>query len=192
LAPPYKPSNVYLRQEAMPQSIRRVAVLPVAQNGVDPNQIAGVELLGPVWVAELGKRKLFEIIVVSAEELRILTGRASWAAEDELPQDFFSRLTGGTGCDAVLFASLTTYQPYPPLRVGWKARLVDCSQHQTWWSVDELFDAGDITVIAAAEAYARTELSLPDPLLADTGVLHSPGRFGRYTVGTIARTLPHR
>ena len=63
-------------------------------------------------------------------------------AEDRLPTDFFERLRQATGCYAVMFVSLTTFQAYPPLQVGWKARLVDCQQELPLVVVDEVFDAG--------------------------------------------------
>lgn len=192
LTAPYKPTNVYLRQATLPQSIRRVAVLPLPRLPGSMQQADESEWLGAVWVAELGKRGLFELIPVSHDVLQAFTGRSAWAAEDELPLDFFKRLSQATGCDAVMFASLTAFQSYPPLRVGWKARLVDCSEHQTWWSVDEQFDAGSDAVAAAAVAYARADLNLPNPLLADSGVLHSPRRFAQYAAHAIAATLPHR
>ncbi len=188
----YRPGNVFLRQPELPPSIRRVAVLPLPKAPDDAEQAAGVEALQPLWLAELVKRNLFEVVPVSPEQLRTFTGRTSWSADEELPLDFFQRLRQATGCDAVLFACLTTYQAYPPLRTGWRARLVDSSQHLTWWSIDELFDAGADPVAVAAEAYAEAELNLPDPLLSDTGVLHSPRRFGQYTAWAVASTLPHR
>jgi len=188
----YKPANVYVRLPVLPPAIRRVAVLPLPRSAEDVDQAAGADALGPLWVAELVKRKLFEVVPLSPEQLRTLTGRDSWSAEEELPLDLFQRLRQATGCDAVLFASLTAYRPYPPLRAGWRARLVDSSQHLTWWSIDELFDAGSEAVAVAAEGYARAQLTLPNPLLSDTGVLDSPRRFGQYTTWAVASTLPHR
>jgi hypothetical protein len=192
LATPYRPDNIYLRQPMLPAGIRRVAVLPLPQSPNDSPQSAGAELLEPVLLAELTKRNVFEVIVVSPEAVRKASDGNSWAAEDPLPNDFFERISQATGCDAVIFARLTVFEAYPPLRTGWKLRLVDCRQHQTWWAVDEVFDAGNNPVAAAAEAYARTELNLPNPLMADTGILHSPLRFGQYTANAIAGTLPGR
>jgi hypothetical protein len=192
LATPYAPANVSVRQPTMPQTIRRVAVLPLPQSREDANQAAGASLLQPVLIAELAKRNLFDIIPVSPETLRGLTAGNGWAVDAPLPPEFFERLHQLTDCDAVVFASLTVYRPYPPLQTGWKVRLVDCRERQTWWAVDEVFDAGTESVVAAAEHYARVSLSLPNPLLADTGVLHSPLRFGQYTANVVARTLPDR
>lgn len=191
MAPAYKPANVYLRQPKLPQSIRRVAVLPVPRAGTDANLNSGVDLLGPVFLDEISKQNVADLVSVAPDELRALTGASSWAAGDKLPLDFFRRLSQATGCDAVLFISLTTYQAFPPLRIGWRARLVDCVESHTWWAVDDLFDAGAASVISGAESYARANLNLPNVLLEDTGVLHSPRRFGQYTAYTLAATLPH-
>jgi hypothetical protein len=192
MAAPYKPANVFARQAKMPETIRRVAVLPIPQSREDATQAAGAYLLQPVFSAELNKRNVFEVISVSAETVQGLLGRGGWSADAPLPDDFFERLRQLTGCDAVVFASLTAYRPYPPLQTGWKVRLVDCRTHETWWAVDEVFDAGSESVISAAEDYARTSLSQPNPLLADTGVLQSPLRFGQYTANAVAQTLPCR
>jgi hypothetical protein len=60
LATSYTPANVAVRQATMPQTIRRVAVLPLPQSREDVNQVAGASLLQPVLLAELAKRNLFE------------------------------------------------------------------------------------------------------------------------------------
>lgn len=192
LATPYQPENVYLRQPVLPEGIRRVAVLPIPEDRRNTEQKAGAELLEPILAAELAKRKIFEIIRLSPEEAAAASQGSSWEASVPLPNDFFERISQETGCDAVLFASLTVFDAYPPLRTGWKLRLVDCQRHLTWWAVDETFDAGANSVAAAAEAFARTDLNEPNPLLTDTGVLHSPARFGQYTANAVARTLPAR
>jgi hypothetical protein len=192
LAAPYKPANVYLREAALPPDLRRVAVLPLPLNRDYSSQADGAELLAPVFATELSKRHLFEVICVTPEQLPAPAGTTGWSADGKLPQNLLQRLHDLTGCDAVIFVNLTVFQPYPPLSTGWKARLVDCTRQQTWWAVDEVFDASNISVVAAAQAYARAELNQPNPLLADSGVLHSPRRFGQYTASAVASTLPTR
>jgi hypothetical protein len=143
-----------------------------------------------VFFDEFNKQNVAELVSISPEELRALTGTGSWAAEDKLPLDFFKRLSQATGCDAVLFSSLTAYRAFPPLRIGWKARLVDCAESHTWWAVDDVFDAGSASVVSGAEGYARANFNLPNPLSQDSGILHSPRRFGQYAAHTLAATLP--
>ena len=192
MVPAYHPTNVSVRDPKLPESIRRVAVLPIPRSRGDINQTSGANLLEPVFLAELRKRQAFEVIPVSPAQLQDLTGEREWSADVALPPDFFPKLHHATDCDAVAFVALTAFRAYPPLQTGWKARLVDCRDGETWWAVDEVFDAGSESVIAAAESYARGDLSQPNPLLSDTGVLHSPLRFGQYTAYAVAQTMPAR
>ena len=189
---PYKPVNVSRLQATLPESIRRVALLPVPRSRADANQVAGVDSLEPLFLIELDKRHAFEVIPVSPERLHALAGGGAWGADDRLPADFFERLRQATGCDAVMFVSLTAFQAYPPLQVGWKARLVDCQQRLTWWAVDEVFDAGSDAVAAAAIAFANSELNPPDAAADGAAALRSPRRFGQYTASAIVGTLPGR
>jgi hypothetical protein len=189
---PYKPTNVSQPQAGLPESIRRVAVLPIPRSRTDANQASGADSLEPLLISELNKRNTFEVTPVSPEQLRALTGGSDWTADDRLPADFFERLRQATGCDAVLFVSLTTFRAYPPLQAGWKARLVDCQQHLTWWAVDEVFDAGSDAVAAAAGAFAKSQLNSPDAALDGAAILRSPRRFGQYTAYAIVSTLPRR
>jgi hypothetical protein len=75
MAVPYKPTNVSVRQDRMPESIRRVAVLPVPHRRDDANQASGANLLEPVLIAELHKRNVFEVVPISPDALQELTGR---------------------------------------------------------------------------------------------------------------------
>ena len=115
LTTPYKPVNVARLQAVLPESIRRVALLPIPRSRADANQTAGAEALEPLFLIELNKRNAFEVIPVSPERVHALTGGSAWGADDRLPADFLEKLRKATGCDAVIFLSLTTFQPYPPL-----------------------------------------------------------------------------
>lgn len=192
LAAPYHPVNVTRLQEVFPEAIRRVAILPIPRSRTDANQAAGVDSLENDFRSELSKLKRFEVIPVSPEKLRALTGSNAWTAEERLPADFLEKLKSATGCDAVLLVSLTTFRAYPPLQVGWRARLVDCEKRLTWWAVDEVFDAGSDAVAAAALSFAKQELNLPESAADAAAVLRSPRRFGQYTAYAIVNTLPGR
>jgi hypothetical protein len=189
---PYRPTNVYLRQAALPFEFRRVAVMPVFQGSVGAAPVAGTEWFQALLLAELGKRNLFDLTPISPEDLRALIGTRTLNSADELPSDFFKRMRDLTGCDLVLFSTLTTYQAYPPLRTGIKARLVDCKDHYTWWAVDEVFDAGVESVAVAAEDFATSDLNQPNPLLGTASILRSPRRFSEYAAHAVAGTLPTR
>ena len=191
-AAPYQPSNCYRRAEVWPETIRRVAVLPMSGLGHDPDASSGLEVIEPILRVEMAKRKLFEITLITKDQLQLWTGRTTWTTEEALPKDFFARIREGVGCDAVWFACLTAYRPYPPLAVGWSLKLVDAQTGTVWWSLDEVFDAGNTAVVHGASSYAKNNLNLPSPLLDEATVLHSPRRFVQYAAWSSLNTLPQR
>ena len=79
-----------------------------------------------------------------------------------------------------------------PMKMGWHIKLIDTDTLETIWEINEFYDAGNIHVAAAAEAYYETQLSAafrkPDPEL----VLASPRLFGQYTLDSVFSTLPPR
>ena len=188
----YCPGNVYRASVRLPQSVRRVAVLPVTV--AEPNLTAeiGRDDLEPVVSAELRKANVFEVVVVSREELRGLTGRTEWTAKDKLPLEFFERLRSATGCDAVIFCQLAKYQPYVPIAIGWDIKMVDSRKPQILWAIDEIFSAGDKGTARAARHYYAERIQTPGPLTDSWSMLQSPRRFAQYTAKAVFATLPIR
>jgi hypothetical protein len=192
MAAPYSPSNIYLRESRLPKNLRRLAVLPIPRVDGDTAQSAGAEVLEPLLLSELRKTKTFDVDFINPTRLVSITGRSAWVPSDALPPDYFHKIARETGCDTVLFAQLTTYHAYPPLRIGWAMKIVDCEKQLTWWAVDEVFDAGNASVASGAVSYGKAEFNLPDPVIDNPGMLASPRRFGQYTISTVVGTIPGR
>ena len=191
MATPYEPANVHRLSRTLPAELQRVALLPLTAAPGNVSQ-TGLRTLEPILTSEFRKRGAFEVVTVSPEQLREWTGRPGWRRQDVLPQDLFERIQKQTGCDAVLFSELSTYNPYPPLAVGWHLSLVDLRTRADYWTVDEVFDAGSPGVIAAAQAYYRGGLNQPSVQLDSAAVLNSPLRFGQYSAAAVIGTLPGR
>jgi len=192
VGPSYHPENVHRTSEQLPREIRRVAVLPMTSDDGQPGLDEGREILQPILVDELGKLKRFELVQVTPDQLRHFTGRRMWAAEEKLPYNFFGLINEELGCDAVLFCRLTRFSAYPPLAVGWNMKLIVCRQPQIQWAADEIFDAGESTVVNAARRYQAASEQLPRALADSRSILQSPGRFGRYAASRLLATLPAR
>jgi hypothetical protein len=188
----YQPSNVYRAEANLSPEIKRVAVLPLTTLGDDSAMEFGREALWPVLIAELGRVRRFELVSVSSDELRLMTGRNAWSGEEKLPLDFFDNLKEKLGVDAVLFSRLTQYRAYEPLAVGWRLKLFDAAEPQVLWAVDEVFDARVPEVAAAARRYAQQHPDSGPSLQDSQGVLLSPRRFGRYAASAVVATLPGR
>ena len=197
LEPPayYHPANVYRYSPSLPASLKRVALLPLTTSGSVTTEEAGVDALEPSVRAELEKTRRFDVVSVSGAQLRQLTGRSSWRAEELLPLDFFKRLQAETGCDAVMFCQVTRYQAYPPLAVGWKLCLAmqgagQNSQSQILWEVDEILDAGEPHVSKAARTYYSQHLHNEQPETDPGMILKSPTLFGQFGLSALFATLP--
>jgi len=155
LRAPYKPDNIFLAGGKLPGGLKRVAVLPLACDQRQTDLSSGRDALQPVLFAELIKTKHFEVVRISREELRRLTGREDWTGEEVLPANLLETLRKESGCDAVLFSELTEFRAYPPLAVGWRFKLMDVRGGKILWAGDEQFDAGNPAVIAGARRYQR-------------------------------------
>lgn len=193
--PDYKVSNVHTLAAKLPDRLRRVAILPLTLEPGTTDLKTARESLEPVLQSELDRLSNFEVIRVSPEKLRHLTGKAEWSATEKLPRDILATLKDEIGCDGILFARLTRYNAYPPLALGWSLKLVDATDGQIWWAADELFDLSDPTVVNSARRYELNHLKYQkaSPLLADTKtVLISPRKLGQYTVAALFETLPAR
>ncbi len=192
LAQPYRPANLHQSAVRLPDHLRRVAVLPLTAGEKTQSAQDEVSALEPILLAELRKQGAFDLVSVSRDQLRAWTGQPAWREEESLPPSLLTRIHEQTGSDGVLFVHVSAFRAYPPLAVGWRLRLVDCLGGQTHWTVDEVFDAGSVEVIKAAQAYARGQLNQPSVELDSTGVLSSPRRFGQYSAAAAIGTLPHR
>jgi hypothetical protein len=188
----YQPKNVFVKTGQWPLELRRVAVMPIAYNDIQPSAASGRDTLEPILFAALSKGQRFEIVPVSSIYLKKWTNREKWSASDTLPNDLIQTIKNETGCDAVLFPELTVYSPYSPLIIGWNIKLVSANFQDILWSVEETFDSSDKKVANAARRFENTRDSA-HPVMADSRqVLISPRRFGQYTVESLVATIPNK
>lgn len=188
----YTPENVYRASPRLDPAVRHVAVLPLTTESRIADGDKGIASMEPVLHAQLARQNKFELTMVTPEQLREWTGRSHWTAEEELPANFFEVLRQKLHCDAVLFSRLTQYQPYPPMALGWRLKLIDSESCQALWAVDEVFDARDKAVANSARRYQQSSQVLSAVPPDSKVILTSPGRFAGYSVEAALRTLPTR
>ena len=204
-------ANVFASSPVLPATIKRVLVLPLANDESSPELVGGCQTLDSVLRAELIKTVKFEVVPASPEILRNCTGRSSWTGEELLPPNFLTSLTNVYGCDAVLFSQLTEFRSSEPLEIGWRLKLVDASNGKILWAADEIFDAANQDEAKAAQKYEKSRqphqgviydtwaflgwcIHTPTRSALDDqwNILHSPRYFGEYSVQKLLKTLPQR
>ncbi|MGC8886398.1 MAG: hypothetical protein ACP5MG_04480 [Verrucomicrobiia bacterium] len=190
IGPDYIPTNIYTNAAPPLKTVRRVAVLPITTSGKDISSDYIYKNYQPILMGELFKVKKFEVFEINSELLRELTGRREWMAEEKLPIDFFNKLRDSTGCDAVLFAKVTLYKPYPPVAMGWNIKLVESDSARILWSCDEVFNGGTESVANSARRYYQRHLNLGAPGSDSRTILRTPRQFAQYVCYELLSRLP--
>ena len=189
VGPFHSVGNIYQAPGGIPQSIHRVAIMPLTHAPGNRAAERGVPLMIRPVTEELARSRAFEVVAVTPAKLDNLISRRSLRADDKLPYDFVPKLREETGCQAVLFVELSTYRAYPPVAVGWKLHLFDLETEELIWAVDEVFDAGQGPVANSLRRHIREHHSPHNAAATQLLVLDSPREMARYSLGEITALL---
>lgn len=181
--------NVYVAPGGLPANVRRVAVLPLIHGRGNRGAERGVPLIRQVFTQELSRARLFEVVTVTPDELYTMSGVRAVYADQKLPVDLIDNLKESTGCQAVLFAELTTYRAYAPVAVGWKLHLFDLETEELLWAVDEVYDTGQAPVANALRRHMRDQLAPNLVAVPRSIVLDSPRDLSRFSLSNLFEVL---
>jgi len=179
---PYVPRN-YAGDPQLPPTVRRVVLLPVA----GPAGGARLEDLDAALLTALQQAQRFEVVPLARATCRRRYGAESFNSAAALPHDFLAQLAREHAADAVLFVDLTTQRVYPPLALGFRARLATVDDVRLVWTFDEVIAADDPAVVVAVR---RRQYQPGNPVDFGPATLQSPARFGAYAAETMFSTLP--
>jgi hypothetical protein len=172
------------------KTVSRVAIVPTAlpEGGLGTPQSEAATEVQAGLVAELRQDGPFEAVFYTPPKGRWLQGTLELRTTEALPSQLLQDVQRQTSADAILFSSLSTYQPYPPLRIGIKLTLVRVHDGVVLWQFDDGFNAGEATTLNDARKYLRESMGIetdPPPALS----VDSPQRFIRYGVSRAVRLL---
>ena len=181
--------NVYMHPSGLSDEIRRVAVLPLIPSRGNREAERGIHHTQPVFTEEFSRNRRLDLVTVTPDRLQRMFGRRAFYADEPLPFDFLPRLQTETGCQAVLFAELTTFRAYPPVALGWKLHLFDLESEELIWAVDEVFDGGTSPVANSMKRFIREKHSTHGAAATDLLVLDSPREMARFSLSQVISTL---
>jgi hypothetical protein len=184
----FKPTNIY-PVDRLPQHFNRVALLP-CYHPDSANSI--LSFCDQVFHQELSQERIFEIIQLSPEELKTITGHERVASSRNLPSNFLKIIEEYTAANGVLFIDLDSYKPYRPMSLGVRSKLVDLKSGEFMWAIDETFDAGHASVIVGTSQFQDVSQVRALSNRTKGSVLHSPRNFTKYVASTVFSTLPRR
>jgi len=96
--------------------------------------------------------------------------------------------------NGLLVGMVTEYRPYPRLAIGLRLKLLDLTDGQLLWGVDQVWDSTDRNVQKRIQAYFRKERrsgSGTSPLSQELVVV-SPLEFVKFATHEVAQTLDGR
>ena len=93
-------------------------------------------------------------------------------------------------CDAVLTGTITGFEPYPHMALGLRLRLIDLSDGQLLWALEQVWDTTDKTTRNRIEAYySPKRLMFGDENLSGQLGSVSSLKFFKFVAHEITQTL---
>lgn len=163
------------------QSIRRVVLMPLANQTVYPVIMDDIAINLATELQRVGN---YDLVVANHVD-------PGARAQDVFASGQFNelevlRVAREYQADAVLFASVTQYHPYPPPRVGLSLLMISPSEGIPIATLNGMWDAREINVATQAQAYFKQNLSWKRSLLGSERVIDSPDVFQRFVCHQIA------
>jgi len=188
VAEPYTPKNLY-PIERLPTYFNRVALMPCFY----PDSASSLlDFADQTFYRELSQARIFEVVQISPRLCMELFGKPRFSSSHALPNNFMEILATQTQANGVAFIDLHSYKAYKPMSLGVRCKLVDIKSGDFMWAIDETIDAGDASVIVAANHFQRGKHV--NALSAKTAgsVLQSPRLFTKFAAQAVFATLPVR
>ncbi len=184
---PYVVNNVY-SSAVLPANTQRVAVLPVCFSDILPLQ--QLKNFDEIFTGELLKQKRFEVVSVERDWLKKRFNESQFSSADLLPQDFLNIIKESMQADALMFIEITHYNPYKPIALGVRCKLLTFSDRKIVWAVDELFNIGSPSVYKAFENYQEQQGVTNFSLTYDDTLFCTPDAFAHYAAYEVFSRLP--
>lgn len=184
---PYKLSNSYVGE--LPERVNKVMVLPLYSSSIEEPILRNLD---KVFRQELQRMGRFETVVCNRDFLFEHMNLREISPAEPYPSELFNFSQNYFDADAILIVEITNYNPYQPISIGVKGRLIDIGSGETIWSVDEVFDSGNPHVQTAAGSFESSFERIGYPLNKGTSILKSPLRYSKYVAHEIFKTLPSK
>ncbi len=92
-------------------------------------------------------------------------------------------------CNGLLVGTITEYQPYPRMAVALRLKLIDLTDGQLLWGLEQVWDTADRNIEKRIRAYFKDELRSGVASLREELVVVSSLKFGKFVAYEVAKTL---
>lgn len=180
------PTGYYLNPSKNLKSLGRTALVELANNS------SAYQIQFDVTEAlfeEIQKKQIFSLIKVRQND-------PAWRnlqieADAVYTPEEMAGMRKALQCNAVLMGTITQFEPYPHLTLGLRLRLIDLSDGQLLWAVEQVWDSTDKTTLDRIEAYYNPKHLFfgSDNLSGQLGSISSL-KFFKFVAHEVTLTLP--
>ena len=178
-----------------------IDVTEVLYQEFQKKQVFGLTVINkddPVW------QSLQLDLILQSEQLSQyheewgLTQPQNSSAESQITQSFkhLSTIRKTQKCDAILFGSITNFEPYPHMAIGLKLMLIDLTNSQVLWALEQIWDTADRKTEDRIRNFYKQRLSPGYMTLREKLGTVSSFMFIKFVASEVAETLqpqaPHR
>ncbi len=136
---------------------------------------------------EIQKRQVFGLTVVARDNPAWPTLQANLASLQGLRQLQAAR--EALGCNGLLLGTVTRYEPYPHMVIGLRLKLIDLSDGQLLWGLEQVWDASDKSIQKRIKTYLQDQRRAGQSSLREELVAVSPLSFGKFVAYEVAGTF---
>ena len=180
-----EPGHYYVNPHADMVTIGRVAVLEFENSTTVPDYSS--RLTSAVTEA-LRKRHIFGLSTL----YRTDPAWRSLDISDRSPYslDELATIRTQLKADAVLFGSITQYQPFPHLLTAANLRLIDLRDGKLIWAIEQVWDSTDAPVEQRMKVFFDHQMRSGYQPIDWRLLVSSPKAFDKFVAFEVARTLP--
>lgn len=174
----------YLNPHKDLRKLGRVALAELDNSSAYP-EIAG-DVTEALFVA-LQKKQLFGLTNIDQDDPGWRTLQENLDSFEALRQLLVMRET--LKCSGLLVGSITQYAPYPHLVIGVRVKLLDLTDGQLVWGLEQVWDSADQSVQRRIGAYFKDQVRSGYAPLREELVVISSLEFARFVAYEMAQTL---
>jgi len=181
---PPPPDYYYVNPDKSLAAIGKVAIIELDNESLYPKISADVT---EALFEAIQKRQAFSLTVVPASGPRWRSLQMDCDSPHSLEQLGTIRKT--LRCNAILVGTVTQYEPFPHLVIGLRLRLLDLTDGQLIWAIEQVWDSADQRTEYRIKKYFRSQMRSGSAELREQLVAVSSLKFIKYVAYEVGETL---
>ena len=174
----------YLNPNKSHSNIGRIAIVEL-QNDSSYPQISND--ITEALFQTIQKRQVFGLTIVRQRE-------PLWKSLQLEPDTTYSleqmaSVSQTLKCDGVLIGTITEYKPYPHMTIGLRLRLIDLTEGELLWAVEQVWSSSDKTTEKKIKKYLKETKGSSAESANERITAISPLEFIRFVSYEVAQTL---